>query len=511
MSEGSDRTVRRPVGCLRLLHWLRVTFALAQDSNSNNIRTFTLASLFAIAFLAWPGIGRVVSPFSGFLADRPFNFDLALRTVSHGWYRPQFALPITLVDIDEETHRGWGSPPTTPRDDLARLIAIVTSAAPAAVVVDIDLAGGGSISRGTDHGALLAYLDSYDRAAPLIFPKRLEPGAEQTRRIAASPFDAVFARNPRLAWAHASFATQDDGAVRHWAEYLAVCEPKTDRGIGDDTATNVGPAGGRTVWLPAVATRLAELLPPRPEVLAPPVAPEPRDGCVDREVVSERRLLIGPRITGEKRSGFAQDTRAVSASLLLDRDVLREDDALFGQRIVLIGATHLGAGDLWLTPSGIYSGVEMLANTIRYAAVRTEAGPGFQIGYRATALFLFVLFVICAWALHGGVALLGCAAAAFATVASAIWVWDYFRVFDALESAILLALAFTATQGVFDVIEWIRDGPRRAREWSLLRLQARLAWILALRDRIQTWARSLPGATPVDKGIERKSDGKGEA
>ncbi len=102
------------------LHRLRVTFLRRTDPRSRRIRARTLAVLFALAF-ALLGVARELSLVS-FVIQPPFDLDWALRTVSLGWYDPDDTLPVTVVDIDEATYRGWQSPAITPRGELARLI-----------------------------------------------------------------------------------------------------------------------------------------------------------------------------------------------------------------------------------------------------------------------------------------------------------------------------------------------------------------------------------------------------
>ena len=53
-----------------------------------------------------------------FLSKSPFDMDLALRAVALGWFDSKRTIPVTIVDIDEETHRSWGSPAITPRAEL---------------------------------------------------------------------------------------------------------------------------------------------------------------------------------------------------------------------------------------------------------------------------------------------------------------------------------------------------------------------------------------------------------
>jgi len=436
------------------LHRLRVTFLRRTDPRSQRIRARTLAVLFALVF-ALLGVARELSLVS-FVIQPPFDLDWALRTVSLGWFDPDDTLPVTVVDIDEATHHSWQSPAITPRGELARLIEVVTRAEPSAVVVDIDLSGRAGDAAAGDERALSALLVAYRGKAPLIFPKRLEPGGDDARQAAASPYDALFARHAKLHWAHASFVTDGDGSVRRWAEWLAVC------------------SDGQPVWLPAVPIRVVDALASAGMNLDRTAEPRAAPDCLAEDSATERRLLVGPKLTGKSANPLARDARAVSAAMLLNPEVDRDDRRLFTGRVVLIGATHSGSGDFWLTPGGVLPGVELLANTIHYAPLDEDDGLGAEIAYRALTVLLFGIFVAATWWLRGIVAFFAGIFAALLVVAIAIGGWNYFRVFEALESAIWLSVLYFALQASLDLIEdliwrWKSFAPGRYRLLRALR------------------------------------------
>jgi hypothetical protein len=70
-----------------------------------------------------------------------------------------------------------------------------------------------------------------------------------------------------------------------------------------------------------------------------------------------QRLLIGPPMSdGAVAHGIDPGARTVSAALLLDPELARDDRALFENRILFVGATHASSGDLWLTTGGAICG-----------------------------------------------------------------------------------------------------------------------------------------------------------
>ena len=395
------------------------------------IRDRTLAVLLAVGFILL-GVMREV-PLASFLFQQPFDLDWALRTLSLGWYEPDHTLPVTIVDIDEATYREWQSPAITPRGKLARLIEVVTSAGPSVVIVDIDLSGRAGDAAADDDRRLGAMLAAYEGDAPLIFPKRLLPGDDDTRQAAASPYDALFARYTKLQWAHATFATDGDGSVRHWMEWLPVC------------------ANGKPRWLPAVPIRVVNALADAGTPVNRALEPRAPPVCVADGAATERRLLVGPRLTGRSGNPLARDARTVSAAMLLDPEIDRDDQRLFAGRVVLIGATHSGTGDFWLTPGGVLPGVELLANTVHYALLDPGDGAGSEVAYRAIAVLLFVIFVAPTWRLRGIVAFFVGVAVALLVVTIVISGWNYFRVFESLESAMLLAVAYFGLQAMLEL------------------------------------------------------------
>ena len=215
------------------LHRVRVAFV------RRTARARTLAVLLAVGF-ALLGVVREF-PLASFVFQQPFDLDWALRTLSLGWYEPDDTLPVTIVDIDEATYRGWQSPAITPRGELARLIEVVTSAKPSVVVVDIDLSGRAATRPRTTIGA-------WSRCWRLIAAKR-----RSSFRSAWNPVTTTHARPQRVPTMRCSRQTEAAvGArdVRHrWRRLgspldgmVAVC------------------ANGQPGWLPAVPIRVVNAL-----------------------------------------------------------------------------------------------------------------------------------------------------------------------------------------------------------------------------------------------------------
>jgi CHASE2 domain-containing sensor protein len=158
-------------------------------------------------------------------------------------------------------------------------------------------------------------------------------------------------------------------------------------------------------------------------------------------------------MTGDHRPAPRPDARSVSATFLLDPEQARDDAQLFGGRVGFIGATHLAAGDFWLTPGGVLPGVELLANTVRYAPLqRASPSLGVRVAHRALALLLFVFFVYVDWRLRGLAALFVATLGTLVVVATGLAAFEDLGVLDALEAAILLFVACKALETVLGFI-----------------------------------------------------------
>jgi CHASE2 domain-containing sensor protein len=187
------------------------------------------------------------------------------------------------------------------------------------------------------------------------------------------------------------------------------------------------------------------------------------------------------------------DASAVSASLLLDREVQRDDAQLFKGRTVFIGASHAGSGDLWLTPSGVYPGVELLANMVRFAPVgvdRTGWLP--HAVHRVLALLLFGTFAWLNWNRRGQVSVLLATLIAISYLVVAVAGFDDFAAFDVLEAAILMMIVYKAIESLLDFGGILR------KEW--LQTPAGQRWYARVWQTVTAASRKPQEAVPKGEG-----------
>jgi len=306
------------------------------------------------------------------------------------------AIPFTVLDIDDATVDSWGSPPYVVRDRLLRLIESVAAARPAAIVVDVDLAGP---AMGPGDLALAEFLGRYDDedAAPMILVRALRPpvGGEPGACFETRPSfvdDAVRDRES-VVFASALFQRDPDWSIRRWRLWERLCgregpdhtvpsiqllvsalltEPHDTprqtlvrienelrsvqaRGAHDDH----GEGGHHQLRIGAVALtlppsrlnqRIVYRYPALTELRENEIYPlDPRTGMPLLSVVSARPLTDGTPTSSEAFAG----------------------------RVVVIGGSFEAGNDLHPTPLGVMPGAFVLVNAIdsllEYGEVRSPS------------------------------------------------------------------------------------------------------------------------------------------
>jgi CHASE2 domain-containing sensor protein len=375
-----------------------------------------LAALFSIAFL-------IVGDRLLLTHVAAIELDTALRAALVSRYEQGSITPLTLVAIDDATAAPptpeaatWGFSDVTPRDKLAQMLGVIASAKPALIVVDIDFSDRSSDaadSAASTSEALGRFLRAY-AGPPLILVKRADTTADgQTTLIASRVVDPIVAANSNLSWAHGTYATDRDGTVRKWYEWLVFC-------------------GASEVSLPSVPLRVLSAWPAAASVHLPrPQALTLSEPCHPGLGASRSHIIIyDEALSGRPDAAIARNLSRVSAWQVLDPKIKRDDQALFFGRAVLVGGTRTGSADLWRTPVGMLPGIELMANTVRFAPGQLRES-GHATFY---SLVLFLVFCALRLLLRPIVAI----AAATAMCTTALLIAGPYAVLDAIENAILL-------------------------------------------------------------------------
>ena len=408
---------------------------------------WVLATSFAFLFAVYGDSILAVKHLLKLLpVEVPVSVDAVLASGSSalGIAPPHGELQVTLVDIDEALYASWGRPCITPRDRLQEVIAAVADRHPAAIVVDVNLGCG-------DRGAALGgYLEKYAGPAPLILVRGLhveqDPSnaARQQVRMDATPYDDAVAANPSISWGHTFYSTDEDGTVRRWRDWWEAC---TDTG---------------TATVPALPLRLLAVLPRGAGGAPPPQAPEHRGDCgLESQASPERIVVLGPRIVGHARARADSGApRIVPARQLLDPSYAVESNGYFSleNRVVIIGATHSGAGDAWRTAIGYLAGMELLAHTVRFAPLQlAESAPGAAVPLLMT-LVAFLVLAVLFYVLRSVWAFPLAVFAIFAMIQVEVGMGGRYEAYGSIESALWLFVMYELLVGFTRILCSARRG-----------------------------------------------------
>lgn len=360
----------------------------------------TIQTLIALVVTAlWSvGLGCIHWRGDSWFLDRVEATMTDLRTVARGQRQPPDL--VTIVAIDDETVRQVGSYPL-PRTTLARIIEAIAAHRPMVIAVDMLLLDAGPEEGDKALARALAAYPSVIAAAATFASSRQRLGSDGADPLSAVPSASEFLL-PQAVFS-------DAAAV----------------GI-----VNVATDGSGTPRLVPMLFRkgeqLAASLPLRAASLA-----QGRDPVIDGD-----RLWLGDRLVRTDVGhllpvdffGPRGTIRTVSAQALLS---LQADGSNFSDRIVIVGATVTGGGDVYPTPfDPVLPGVEVLSTAI--ADLMTGEGlvrdRGVRLADGAVALALPLALVgLLSWrrSLAGFTAMLAVLlvwlASNFAAFVSGIW------------------------------------------------------------------------------------------
>jgi len=351
--------------------------------------------------------------------DEWAGLDQWLRTAVFAVMRPRDTTPVTYVDIDNALYRDtWGMPTVTPRKELLRILRPLARSGASMIVVDIDLAWG-------ERSAQLAdFLEDHDGPAKLVFVRHLEDTQDGLRDI-GTPYDDIFRTNDRwLSWAHAYFMSDGDGALRDWLPWLAVCHQ--DQGT----------------FIPAVATLVAgqkhwpETIvgdcPAPDELETYPIIYTEEYGFASAQTESAGGLWLPDP---------GSPARKLPASYLLDGTNI-DFDALFKDRVAIVGGSHTAGQDLRLTPLGVLPGAVVQANTILHAKPQLASGEVAEWSHRLVVAALFLVLCLVTFPLAAITVIL--------VVVVSAGLFSHYAIFELLQAAVLLFIQFR-------VLAWIAE------------------------------------------------------
>jgi len=431
-------------------------FGLGEDSPYGRVRYVFWLVVAVLVFVF--SRGQVTTPLEK-IAEEFFRFDSAIRGAAQAAFDLHDLIPITLVEIDDETTKVWRMADVTPKKELTRLLDVVSQAEPAAVVLDIDLSDSSRVgASSTDpEPELFRFLESYRRRAPLILVRRVNARADGSLRLVPNAFVKAIDinSNARVSWAHALYVTDDDGTVRRWQETVRAC---ADTGDFESLPAVAIAVLTQAQWTVRVF--------PRPEY-----TPDAGASCRSTDSTAITHVaMFGRRLTGGAASYSGRSIGRLSAWQVTDGTVLRDDDALFRGRVVIVGGTHERAGDVWRTPVGMMPGIELVANTIRFSAGQVPRG-GARVRWldalieQLWAVAFFLGYAALGYKLRAGLAVLSGIGMTLVAMYITIGYFGFFSALDAIESALLLYVQFRFAEETFTFVHDLRTKHSQAL-WS---------------------------------------------
>lgn len=331
---------------------------------------------------------------------------------------PASALPVTLLDIDDETRELWKARPRIPHAALASLIGIASERGASAVIVDVDLSGD-RVDEAPDP-QLLSVLAGYPAdAPPLLLARRIvfaagEGGAMVPRTALRTPYDAAVLGKSNIQWITTLNDIDRDRTVRRIRLWQSICGetqdvtyPSATLAAGALLLTSRDKAFSLPDFLAgrAAADCQAAAAPQTPWAAAAFQAATVPFLVPDR---AEARALFRVERKGEqtivlRKVQAGQIVLADDAGARPAGDIDRQP---FANRVVLIGASDAGSGDFYNTPLGTMPGVLVIANSVIQAGRILNAAvmPGWLRS--GTILIALLGFLYVTRRFHGAVAAL---------------------------------------------------------------------------------------------------------
>jgi CHASE2 domain-containing sensor protein len=368
------------------------------------------ATALIVAGLTLFGLGQgIVALYEGATTSDQVNRLAALSGPPDG------VMPVTLIDIDDRTHAAWGMDGVTPHGALAELIAIARERQPLAIVVDIGLAFDDPGRKANP--ALEATLAGYQGDWPPLLLvrqvsfKRSDDGRSVASAYRATAYDSATANKAKIIWVSALPQLGSDRVVRQMRLWQPHCE-----GQGEAAAVKEVRPAPPLALLAALdgCARCAEMKDYLDARALGECRGDDSEPATDWPPFRERIAAIPYAINGDGEAigsatiafdGNSTDLiRRVSAGILVSHAAATNQTARAGEidaepfkrRIVLIGGTHGGTGDIHMTPFGSMQGAIVIANALAAAKAMIEAPDPGPFKRHALAFVLFVAFVFIA-------------------------------------------------------------------------------------------------------------------
>lgn len=355
-----------------------------------------------VGILALSGQADLLSSITGALTDK----DSLLRWAGMISGATRQAVPVLVIDVDDETLARLGNPDRTPRDTLADLIRLAAAKKPLGVFVDLDTSRAGA-SPEADR-MLQTFVADYPPDAPFLsFARRFVEAktGEKASALGLAPLpsllDAAAVSKPNVMLLASLTQRDSDRVIRRWQLSQTICDGKSGVNFASphllaaalQTHGKMGDGKSPRNALDAYAHIQVQQLCAKNST---PKTAWPRN--------PDHNATIWYLFDGEGETSvrtLVHDGREMpiiqkmSARRLLDAqgkvlDATKIADALFAGRFIVIGSSHLESYDQHVTPLGPMPGSLIVANAIATAPATLNA-PHLPVFVRILgALGLFI-------------------------------------------------------------------------------------------------------------------------
>lgn len=367
-------------------------------------RGWSYAAAVLVCALTLLGVGKgLLEAYEGLTStDRIIRLSAMLSGVERR------AVPVTLIEVDDETRTRWGDPVITPHEAIAGLIEAAREGRARLIVVDLDLSS--DIAGQAPTPELYNELAHYPEAGPPLYVVRAirfrgagrgaENGAFVAESYRKTPYDAVLADRTNLTWISALPSLGGDRVVRKIRFWQTVCEGAQGEAFPSAALAVAAALENQGAALKAfLDARIAEECGGRKP--APSAWPSQHrlDASLPFAFTDSQKMpaLDATGFDGKptallRRVGAWSLVRVANGQVEAAGEI---DPEVFRDRAVLIGVTHADSRDIYATPLGSMPGVVILANSVALAKVISgtpEASP-FVKNLLAIIFFLVVAFI----------------------------------------------------------------------------------------------------------------------
>ncbi len=380
-------------------------------------RAKTLLIVAVTALLMLIGIGQRVLDSHSNLGDA--DHLAALSLIMSGV--PEGALPVTFLDVDNDTRQAWQARDVTPHGPIAELIKLASANGASAILADFDIGAGGDPA---GDAVLASVLRNYPASAPQLMlvrriqfaPAEAEAGstAVQAGSATPTPFDADVVGKANIHWITTLNDIGRDRSVRKIKLWQSVCSGAG--GVAYPSAALVAAAyvageKSRGEDLKAFLQQRVAVECGHETDNAPGWPPVRDAGALLPYVFAnshETPALFRIDVKGRqtivlRRISAALLVRLENGNAVAAADVDRDP---FEGRITIIGASYTDSGDTYETPFGTMPGAVVLANSVVQAKTIVEAKPVSSLTRNVLAMLLFLLLAYVARTFIGAAAII---------------------------------------------------------------------------------------------------------